>query len=79
MTGSMHADVDAVVMTWNSGKHDDAVAAVKGDALLAQHVQDEITRIETPGHRNLLDPRNGDVVSQKTYATLKAIQAAVAA
>lgn len=79
MTGSLHADVDALVMVWNTGATETAIAAVKNNATLAEHVQAEITRIETPGHRNLLDPKNGDPVSQRTHATLQAIQAAVAA
>lgn len=78
MTGSLHADVDITVAAWTAGNRESVIAAVQGNAELAAHIAAEVTRIETPGHRNLLDPKNGDPVSQRMYEILKAIQAAAA-
>lgn len=78
MTGSTSSQIDDVVTLWNTGHHRKALAAMADPALVAL-VQAEVTRLETPGRRNLLDEERGDVVARHLHRSLVALLAAYAA
>src|SRR5262249_19338943 len=77
MTGSAHADIDAVIKLWNTGKRQQAMSMVFAQDMRGR-LQDEMRRIAAPGGRDLLHPDNGDFVSKRIYGTIRDILAATA-
>jgi hypothetical protein len=76
MTGSAHADIDAVVGLWNTKRQPEAIAMVQGDSYLSAKIEAELARLAAPGRRSLLET---DEVSRRLNRDLRAILVAVAA
>ena len=73
MTGSTSPGLDSLVLQWNMGRREKALAMLESNQALVDQLKQEIARLETPGTRDLLKT---DTLSQQLHRVLKAIQSA---
>ena len=71
MTGTTSPDLDSLVLQWNMGRREKALAMLESNQALVDQLKAEIIRLETPGARDLL---KHDAISQQLHRVLKAIQ-----
>ena len=76
MTGTTSPDLDSLVLQWNMGRREKALAMLQGHQALMDQLKAEIGRLEdTNGLRRLLEH---DEMSRQLHRVLKAIQVASA-
>jgi len=73
VTGSTSPGLDSLVLQWNMGRREKALAMLESNQALVDQLKQEIARLETPGTRDLLKT---DTLSQQLHRVLKAIQSA---
>jgi Tfp pilus assembly protein PilN len=74
VTGTTSLDLDSLVLQWNMGRREKALAMLQGHQALMDQLKAEISRLEATGGRRVL--LEHDELSRQLHRVLKAIQAA---
>jgi Tfp pilus assembly protein PilN len=74
VTGTTSLDLDSLVLQWNMGRREKALAMLQGHQALMDQLKAEISRLEVTGGRRVL--LEHDELSRQLHRVLKAIQAA---
>jgi Tfp pilus assembly protein PilN len=74
VTGTTSPDLDSLVLQWNMGRREKALAMLQGHQALMDQLKAEISRLEVTGGRRVL--LEHDELSRQLHRVLKAIQAA---